>query len=86
MEPSSVYRLAGLLAAKIICCGALVLAASGAISFAGLPVGFSAAANFWLAAVVLAVIGIVLWRRNARLDDDDVRKGSVSLPVFGRRK
>lgn len=36
MEPSNGYGLAGLLAAKIVCCGAIVLAATGAISFAGL--------------------------------------------------
>lgn len=86
MEPSNGYGLAGLLAAKIVCCGAIVLAATGAISFAGLTSWFVGGGLFWLAAAALAIVGIYLWRRSARMNDNSVRKGSVSHPVYGRRK
>ncbi len=79
MEPSNGYGLAGLLAAKIVCCGAIVLAATGAISFAGLASWLVGGGYFWLAAAVLAIVGIYLWRHRAR-------QRPVGQPIYGRRK
>lgn len=86
MEPSHGYGLVGLLAAKIVCCGAIVLAATGAISFAGLASWLVGGGYFWLAAAALAIVGIYLWRRSAGVNDSGVRKGAVSQPIYGRRK
>lgn len=86
MEPSNGYGLAGLLAAKIVCCGAIVLAATGAISFAGLASWLVGGGDFWLAAAVLAIVGIYLWRHRARENGKTDGKGPVGQPIYGRRK
>ncbi|MBA8907587.1 hypothetical protein [Aminobacter ciceronei] len=65
MERLNGYGLVGLLAAKIVCCGALVLAVTGAISFAGLASWLVGGGYLWLAAAVLAIVGIYLWRRRS---------------------
>ncbi|WP_159587667.1 hypothetical protein [Chelativorans xinjiangense] len=83
MEPSHGYGLAGL-AAKIVCCGTLVLAATGAISFASLASWLVGGGFSWLAAAVLAVIGIILWRHSARSSASDVRNGAVTHPLHGQ--
>jgi hypothetical protein len=75
MEPSHRYGIAGVLVAHIVCCGGLVLAATGAVSFAGLA--------SWLAAAVLAVIGIVLWHRSALPSGSDVCNDAVTYPLHG---
>ncbi|MFU0505258.1 hypothetical protein [Pseudaminobacter sp. NGMCC 1.201702] len=79
MEPSHGYGLAGLLAAKIVCSCALVLAATGAISFAGHASWLTGGGLFWLAADVLAVIGIVGWRQQCSKD-------AVTHPLHGQHK
>lgn len=66
MKPSHEYGIAGLVAAKIACCGALVLAATGAVSFAGLASWLVGGVYLWLAAAALGLIGLYLWRRSAR--------------------
>jgi len=86
MEPSNGYGLAGLLAAKIVCCGAIVLAATGAISFAGLASWLVGGGYFWLAAGTLALVGFYPWRRSARVNDNRVGKDAVGQPIYGRRK
>jgi membrane protein implicated in regulation of membrane protease activity len=80
MEPSRGYGFAGLLAASIVCCGALVLAATGAVSFAGLGSWLVGGGYFWIAAAVLAVVGIYLWRQSARINGDEAGKGDVTYP------
>jgi len=85
MEPSHGFGVAGLLAAKIVCCGALVLAATGAISFAGIVGWLVGSGLFWLAAV-LAVIGIFLWRRSTRPSRSDARKDAIAHPLHGLHK
>jgi len=86
MEPSHGFGVAGLLATKIVCCGALVLAATGAISFAGVAGWLIGGSLFWLAAAVLAIIGIVLWRRSVRPSGSDVRKDAIAHPLHGLHK
>ncbi len=83
MEPSNRYGLAGLLTAKIVCCGALVLSATGAISFAGLVSWLAGSGLFWLAAV-LAIIGVYLVRRSVRMNDNNVRNGPASHRLHSR--
>jgi membrane protein implicated in regulation of membrane protease activity len=86
MEPSHGFGVAGLLAAKIICCGALVLAATGAVSFAGIAGWLFGSGLLWLAAAVLAVVGIALWRRSARPSGNDVRKDAIAHPLHRLHK
>lgn len=86
MEPSYRYGIAGVLVAHVVCCGGLLLVATGAISFAGLASWLSGGGNFWLAAAVLAIIGIVLWRRSVRANDNGVRKEAVTHPLHGPHK
>jgi membrane protein implicated in regulation of membrane protease activity len=84
MEPSHRYGLAGLIAAKIVCCGALVLAATGATSLAGFASWLAGGGLFWLSVVILAIIGIYLWRRSAGKNDDNVCKARACRPLQGR--
>ncbi|WP_163271123.1 hypothetical protein [Chelativorans alearense] len=86
MEPSHGYGIAGLLVAHIMCCGALVLAATRAISFAGLASWLVGGGFFWFAGTVLAVIGIILWRHSAQSSASDVRHGAVTHPLHGQHK
>lgn len=86
MEPSNGYDLAGLLAAKIVCCGAIVLAATGAISFAGFASWLVGGGYLWLAATVLAVVGIYLRRHSARANGKTDGKDAVGQSIYGRRK
>ncbi len=64
MEPSHGYGFAGLVVAKVVCCGALMLAATGAVNIAGLASWLAGGAYLWLAAAALALIGLYLWRRS----------------------
>lgn len=84
MEPSHRYGFAGMLVAHIACCGGLVLVATGAVSLAGLASWLTGGGLFWLAAVVLAVVGIVLWRRNERPGGSDARKDTVTHILHGQ--
>ncbi|MBL8580279.1 MAG: hypothetical protein JNK47_24035 [Mesorhizobium sp.] len=86
MEPSHRYGIAGVLAAHIVCCGALVLAATGVISFAGLASWLVGGGLFWLAAAVLAVVGIILWRRSVRPGGSDVHIDAVTRPLHGQQE
>lgn len=86
MEPSHGFGVAWLLAAKIVCCGALALAATRAISFAGISGWLSGSGPFWLAAAVLVVLGIGLWRWSARPSSNDVRKVAITHPLHGPHK
>jgi F0F1-type ATP synthase assembly protein I len=70
-----------LLIAKVVCCGALVLAATGAISFAGFVSWLVGGGPIWLAAAVLVLFATYLWRRRPRMNDTSVRKASVSAPL-----
>lgn len=84
MEPSNRYGPVELLAANIVCCGAIVLAATGAISFAGLVSWLVGGGYFWLAASALTVAGIYWWRRSAHVNDNEAGKGHVSHPPHGQ--
>lgn len=86
MEPSHGYGIAGVLVAHIVCCGGLVLAATGAVSVAGLATWLTDGDLFWLAAAGLAVVGIVLWRRSARPSGNDVRKEAATHSLQGQHK
>lgn len=67
MEPTSGHGLAWLLAAKIVCCGALVLAAAGVISLVGIVSWFWAGGYIWFVAAVLAIVAAYLRRHRARI-------------------
>ncbi len=86
MEPLHRNGIAGVLVAHIVCCGGLVLAATGVVSFAGLASWLTGGGLFWLVAAALSVIGIVLWRRSARPGGSDVHKEAVTLPLHGQHK
>ncbi len=86
MELSHRYGVAGVLVAHIVCCGGLILVATGAVSLAGLTSWLTGGGLFWLAAAVLAVVGIVLWRRSARPGGNDPRKDTVTHPLHGQHK
>ncbi|MCT9000615.1 hypothetical protein [Chelativorans intermedius] len=86
MEPSHRYGIAGVPVAHIVCCGGLVLAATGAVSFAGFANWLVGGGLFWLVAAVLAVTGIVLWHRSARPSGSDVRTDAVTHPLPGQHK
>ena len=59
-EPKSGF--AGLILAKVVCCAALVLAATGALG--GIGAWFIDSGVIWLAgAFALTAAGMVLWRR-----------------------
>jgi copper chaperone CopZ len=60
--------LAALIAAKLVCCGGLVLFATGALSLAGVAGWLQEGGFVWLAVVGLSVVALYLWRsRHARL-------------------
>lgn len=86
MEPSHRYGVAGVLAAHFVCCGGLLLVASGAVSLAGLASWLTGGGLIWLAAAVLAVVGIILWRRRGRPGNSDARKDTVTHPLHGQHK
>ena len=52
--------LAALIAAKLVCCGGLILVATGVLSVAGVAEWFRAGGMVWLAVVALAVIVLYL--------------------------
>lgn len=85
MEPSYRYGIAGVLGAYVVCCGGLLLAASGAVSLAGLASWLTGGGLFWLV-VVLAIIGIGLWHRSARPSGSDVREDAITHPLHGPHK
>jgi uncharacterized membrane protein YfcA len=64
--------LAALIAAKIACCGGLVLVSTGALSIAGVAGWLRDGGIFWLAIVALAAVALYLWRRPRRADPLDV--------------
>lgn len=84
MESPRGYGIARLVVAKIVCCGALVLAATGAVSFAGLASWLVGGVYFWLAAAALAVIGLYLWRRSKRMIKNDAGESHVGHPQHGQ--
>ncbi|MCT7376980.1 hypothetical protein [Chelativorans salis] len=84
MEPPHGYGLAGLLAAKIICCGALVAAATGAIRFAGLANWLAGGGYFWLAVIVLPIAGVYLCRRNARMNENEAGNPRAGHSLHGQ--
>jgi hypothetical protein len=47
-----------------VCCGALVLAATGALSMAGLVGWLSDGGYFWLGIAALAIAALFLWQRH----------------------
>ncbi len=76
--------LAGLLVAKVVCCGGLVLFATGALS--GFGAWLSEGGLVWLSAAALAVAaGFALRRyRQVRLDStEDMRTTKRSTVWFG---
>jgi len=56
--------LAWLLAAKAACCGALLLAATGALSLGGLANWFLDGGIAWLAGTALVIVMLDLWRQH----------------------
>ncbi len=60
--------LAALIAAKIVCCGGLILVATGTLSLAGVAGWLRDEGIVWLVIVALAVMALFWWRaRHARL-------------------
>lgn len=54
--------LIGLIVAKVVCCGGLILIATGALS--GIGAWLADAGVLWLVAVGIAVVAVILlWRR-----------------------
>ncbi len=71
--------LAWLLAAKIVCCGGLLLAATGALSFGGLAGWLLDGGIAWLAIAALAVALVHLWSRHrSRLLSAERRDGRTA--------
>ncbi len=62
-EPNG-HGLAWLLAAKVVCCGALLLAATGALSLGGLAGWLLDGGIAWLAIAALAGVSFYLWRHH----------------------
>src|SRR3546814_2645076 len=54
------------LAAKIVCCGALLLAATGALSLSAIGAWFLDGGMIWPAAGGLAIAAVYLWRQRTR--------------------
>jgi uncharacterized membrane protein YfcA len=69
VEPSNGQGLVLLVAAKIVCCGGLLLAAAGVISLAGIASWFLEGGYIWFVAAVLAIVAAYLWRQRARIDE-----------------
>ena len=59
--------LAALIAAKLVCCGGLVLVATGALSLAGIAGWLRNGGIVWLAIVALAAMALHLWWRHRRV-------------------
>src|SRR3546814_1165824 len=62
--------LVWLLAAKIVCCGALLLAATGALSLSAIGAWFLDGGMIWPAAGGLAIAAVYLWRQRTRCRGD----------------
>ena len=60
--------LAALIAAKIACCGALILASTGALSLAGVAGWLRGEGIVWLAIAAIAAMVLYLWWRRRRAD------------------
>ena len=70
--------LAALIAAKIACCGGLILVSTGALSLAGVAGWLRDGGMFWLAIVALAAVALYLWWRSRRADPLDVATAETS--------
>ena len=67
-EETGGHGLVWLLAAKMVCCGALLLATTGALSLGAIGAWFLDGGMIWPATIVLATAAVYLWRRRARQD------------------
>ena len=65
--------LAALIAAKVVCCGALILASTGALSLAGVAGWLRGEGIVWLAIAAVAAVALYLWWRRRRAGPDGVR-------------
>lgn len=72
--------LVGLLVAKVVCCGALVLAATGALSLGGLADWLFDGGIVWLGMAALVVTMFYLWRRHRaeRLSREQRKRANAS--------
>lgn len=62
MEPKG-RGIAWVMAAHVVCCGGILLVASGAVGLAGITGWLLDGGIIWVAAVILAIVTIYLWRR-----------------------
>ncbi len=59
--------LAALIAAKVVCCGGLILVATGTLSLAGVAGWLRDGGIVWLAIAALAAMSLYLWWRSRRV-------------------
>jgi len=71
---------AKLIAAKIACCGILLLFVTGVVSVSGLAAWFRDGSLAWLTvAVAVALSGLFLWRRRrARASNDGLGRSKIT--------
>ncbi len=70
--------LAALIAAKVACCGGLILVSTGALSLAGVAGWLHDGGIVWLAIVALAAVALYFWWRSRRVQPFRVSTAETS--------